>query len=143
MKCERLTRGDQQTLSSLNVLLGQLSSSTPPMTAAALNNIIKNKNFYLLVLRDKQNIIGMGSLVVWNAPAGVRSRIEDVVVDEAHRGRGLGTVMTKKLIATARAAHAKDIELSSRPSRVAANMLYKKMGFEPKETNVYSYKFKR
>jgi len=143
MKCERLTRGDKTTLLALNGLLGQLSSSVQPMTATALNAILKNKNFYLIVLWDRKTIIGMGSLVVWHAPAGVRSRIEDVVVDEAHRGRGCGTVITKKLIATARTAKAKDIELSSRPSRVAANQLYKKMGFEHKETNVYSYKFKR
>jgi ribosomal protein S18 acetylase RimI-like enzyme len=149
MKCERLTRSDAQTLSALNVLLGQLSSSAEPMTAASLNTILKNKNFYLMVLRgdngagDKRAIIGMGSLVVWHAPAGIRSRIEDVVVDETHRGRGLGTVITKKLIDTARAVKAKDIQLSSRPSRVAANGLYKKLGFEQKETNVYVYKLKR
>jgi ribosomal protein S18 acetylase RimI-like enzyme len=143
MKCERLTRGDKTTLLALNGLLGQLSSSAQPMTATALNAILKNKNFYLMVLWDRKTIIGMGSLVVWHAPTSVRSRIEDVVVDEAHRGRGCGTVITKKLIAAARAVKAKDIELSSRPSRVAANQLYKKMGFEHKETNVYSYKFKR
>ncbi len=109
----------------------------------ALNAVLKNKNVHLMVLRDKQNIIGMGSLVVWHAPTGIRSRIEDVIVSEVYRGRGFGTLLTKKLIALARTVKAKDIELSSRPSRVAANELYKKLGFVLKETNVYSYKFKR
>jgi len=143
MKCERLIRSDKKTLIALNGLLGQLSSSATPMTAPALGAILKNKNLHLMVLREKQNIVGMGSLVVWQAPTGIRSRIEDVVVDEAYRGRGFGTMLTKKLIAVARTVKAKDIELSSRPCRVAANELYKKLGFEPKETNVYTHKFKR
>ena len=143
MKCERLTRGGKEDLSAINVLLAQLSPSAVPLTAVALNAVLKNKNVHLMVLRDKQNIIGMGSLVVWHAPTGIRSRIEDVIVSEVYRGRGFGTLLTKKLIALARTVKAKDIELSSRPSRVAANELYKKLGFVLKETNVYSYKFKR
>ena len=145
MKCERLTRGDKKTLSTLNALLGQLSASSKPMTAAGLVAILKNKNVHLMVLRDgkQKTIIGMGSLVVWQAPTGVRSRIEDVVVDEAYRGRGFGTILTKRLVAVARGIKVKDIELSSRSSRVAANELYKKLGFAPKETNVYTYTFKR
>ena len=143
IKCERLTRANKNDLLVINLLLGQMSSSAQPITPLALNTILKNKNFYFIVLRDAGQIIGMGNLVVYHAPFGVRSRIEDMVVDEAYRGRGLGALLTRKLIAIAKTAKVRDIELSTRPSRVAANGLYRNLGFEQKETNVYSYKFKR
>ena len=143
VKCARLTRGDKKTVTELNLLLQQLSSSSHPMTMPLLRVILKNKNFYLAVLRDDKKIVGMGSILMWHAPTGLRSRIEDVVVDESYRGRGFGALLTEHLIVAAKKAKAKDIELSSRPSRIPANALYKKLGFEQKETNVYQMKFQK
>ena len=64
--------------------------------------------------------------------------MEDVVVLSFYRGQGLGRMLMEYLISYARRELVKvDIYLTSRPVRVAANMMYKTLGFLQKETNVY------
>ncbi len=134
----KFAKTNPQVLDRINVLVRQLSSRAKLLTAATLSRMLENKNLELWVMRDGEKIIGMGSLVIWRAVVGVRSRIEDIVIDEAYRGKGLGECITKILIRSAKRNKAKDIEFSSRPNRVAANALYRKLGFEKKETNVYT-----
>ena len=141
---QRLTKMDSRTLAELNGLIKQLSRSAHsarPLTKSALQRILKDKNVFLFVCKDGKKIIGMGTLAIWHATVvGIRSRVEDVVVDESYRGRKLGERITKKLIQTARTLGAGDIELSSRPSRTAANALWLKLGFKLKETNTYAFR---
>ena len=145
IKIQQLKKADNSALTDINTLLKQLafsSSSLKLLTPQSLQRTLKDRNIYLIVCKDGKKIIGMGSLVIWHAVVGIRSRVEDVAVDEVYRGRKLGERITKKLIQTARTLGAKDIELSSRPSRTAANALWLKLGFEQKETNVYLMKFR-
>ena len=107
-----------------------------------LDTITRDKNTCLVVAREDLQIIGMGSLVVFLTPYSRRARIEDVVVDEKYRGRGIGEKISKELIALAKKKKVKSIELSSRPRRTVANELYKKLGFKKKETNTYSLSFR-
>ena len=79
----------------------------------------------------------MGELAIILKPEGVIAQIEDVIVDETQRGKGFGKKISEKLIGRARARGARVIQLSSNPTRTAANALYKKLGFELHETNVY------
>jgi ribosomal protein S18 acetylase RimI-like enzyme len=79
----------------------------------------------------------MLTLVIYSTPAGRHAWIEDVVVDEAFRGRQLGEALTREAIGMAREAGAKAVSLTSRPAREAANRLYQKMGFLRWETNLY------
>ena len=69
----------------------------------------------------------------------MRAWIEDVVVDEAARGRGVGEALNRKALELAKESGARTVDLTSRPSREAANRLYKRLGFKPRETNVYRY----
>ncbi len=85
-------------------------------------------------------IVGMLTLVTFRLPTGVRAWIEDVVVDSGSRGRGVGEALTQAAIELAAARGAQTVELTSRPSREAANRLYRRMGFEPRETNVYRFR---
>ena len=71
---------------------------------------------------------------------GIRAWIEDVVVKENARGKGVGKLLSERAVGLASEIGAKTIDLTSRPSREAANALYKKEGFEVRETNVYRYK---
>src|SRR5262245_39111901 len=87
-------------------------------------------------LRAGRRIVGMLTLVVFRIPTGVRAWIEDVVVDEAARGRGVGEALTLAAVELARSAGARSVELTSRPTREAANRLYRRLGFEERETNV-------
>ena len=84
-------------------------------------------------------IVGMLALIIFRIPTGVRAWIEDVVVDSGLRGRGAGEALTRAAIDIAGARGAKTVDLTSRPSREAANRLYQKVGFELRQTNVYRY----
>ncbi|MFN3491174.1 MAG: GNAT family N-acetyltransferase, partial [Anaerolineales bacterium] len=70
-------------------------------------------------------------------PTGIRSIIEDVIVDESARGKGVGEKLMRKAIKMAQERGAKNISLTSNPQRVAANHLYIKLGFQKRETNAY------
>ena len=136
----RLTKAHKEDLADINRLLLQLSSSGRQLAFLAFRKIFSEKNIHLVVLRDKKKIIGMGTLIIMPTTTGLRSRIEDVVVDSEYRGQGLGEKLTKHLMGIAKKNKVSVIELSSRPSRVAANNLYQKLGFEQKETNSYVLK---
>lgn len=87
-----------------------------------------------------ERIVGMLTLVTFRLPTGVRAWIEDVVVDGGSRGRGVGEALTQAAIEHASARGAQTVDLTSRPSREAANRLYRRIGFEPRETNVYRFR---
>ena len=87
---------------------------------------------------DDGHIIGCASLCVFLSPTGRKASIEDVVVGSGIRGQGIGKALMEYIIGFARRELAPvDLNLTSRPERVAANELYRKMGFERKGTNVY------
>lgn len=131
---------DARSVASLQRLLAQLSSSAPPLTAERLGDVIGNDACMLFVARDDDGeIVGMLTLAVFPIPSGVRAWIEDVVVDDGARGHGIGSALVHHAIDAARSAGARTVELTSRPSRTAANALYLKRGFAERETNVYRY----
>lgn len=122
-------------------LVPQLSSSNPPPGRPGLEEIVADPRSHLLVARDEGGtIVGTLTLVFFRIPTGVQARIEDVVVDGSARGRGIGETLTLHAVEVARAAGAGAIGLTSRPSREAANRLYRRLGFEQRETNVYRLK---
>ena len=84
-------------------------------------------------------IVGALTLVLFRIPTAVRGLIEDVVVDDAARGQGVATALTHAALAVAAEAGAKTVDLTSRPSREAANRLYQRLGFHLRETNVYRF----
>ena len=88
---------------------------------------------------EQVRIIGALTLAVFRIPTGVRAWIEDVVVDESARGRGVGETLTREAIRHASERGARTVDLTSRPSRVAANRLYQRVGFVERETRVYRY----
>ena len=122
-------------------LIPQLSKSSPPPTAAELAEMIASPASDVLVAADGEQILGSLTLVVFRIPTGVRAWIEDVVVDDDARGRGVGEALNKVALDVARQKGAKTVDLTSRPSREAANRLYLKLGFQYRETNVYRYSF--
>jgi len=122
-------------------LVPQLSSSNPPPTDDELRHLIASPASILLVARDGEGgpILGSLTLVVFPIPTGIRAWIEDVVVDEAARGRGVGEALNRAALDRARAEGAKTVDLTSRPTREAANRLYRRLGFVPRETNIYRF----
>ena len=95
---------------------------------------------HLLVARDEAGrVLGSLTLVLFRIPTGLRAWIEDVVVDGEARGQGVGEALNRYAIDVAAERGARSVDLTSRPSREAANRLYRRLGFEPRETNVYRY----
>ncbi len=85
-------------------------------------------------------IVGSLTLAMFRIPTGLRAWIEDVIVDGSQRGKGIGEALTREALAAAQGAGATTVDLTSRPSREAANRLYQRIGFERRNTNVYRYK---
>jgi ribosomal protein S18 acetylase RimI-like enzyme len=121
----------------LNLLLPQLSSSAEPLTSDDVEAMVHSESATLFVALDEGVVVGTLTLVVFSIPSGRRAWIEDVVVDEDSRGTGVGQQLTLAAIEEARLRGVRSIDLTSRPSREAANAMYVKLGFEARETNVY------
>ena len=135
---EQLTNASQKALDDVNKLLAQLSSEENVISLAYLQRILKNENIGFFVAKDDEKIIGMGILALVPVVSGLGARIEDVVIDENYRGKGLGKQLMQKIIEEARKKNVEYVELTSRPSRVVANKLYPALGFRKRETNVYT-----
>jgi ribosomal protein S18 acetylase RimI-like enzyme len=121
-------------------LIPQLSSSAVPPTREALQEIVSSPATTMLLARDDDGtIIGSLTLVLFRTPTGARAWIEDVVVDEGARGQGAGEALVDEAIRLAAELGVRTVDLTSRPSREAANALYEKVGFRARETNVYRY----
>jgi ribosomal protein S18 acetylase RimI-like enzyme len=120
-------------------LVRQLSASAPPVQRQDIEAVVASDSTRLLVARRADSIVGSLTLVIFSIPTGVRAWIEDVIVDEQSRGFGVGTLLTREAVKLARQRGARTIELTSRPSREAANALYQREGFIQRDTNVYRY----
>jgi ribosomal protein S18 acetylase RimI-like enzyme len=125
---------------ALALLVPQLSSSAPPPSDVDIADIARSAGTVLLVARDSSGeIVGSLTLVVFRAPTGPRAWIEDVVVDEAQRGSGVGSALVNEALTRAEAVGARTVDLTSRPSREAANRMYLRLGFTRRETYVYRH----
>jgi len=132
---------DDELVAAFARLTPQLSSSSPAPGADELAAIVASPATILFIARDVDSgeIVGSLTLALFRIPTGMRAWIEDVVVDGAARGQGVGATLNEAALDRARREGAKTVDLTSRPSRDVANRLYKRIGFEQRETNVYRY----
>ena len=135
------TADDAEDLAKAFVtLVPQLSSSNPPPSLESVAEILAHEAISQFVARDDAgHIVGVATLAVFPIPTGRRAWIEDVIVDESSAGQGIGAKLCDAMVAHARELGCTTVDLTSRPSREAANHLYKKLGFEERETNVYRF----
>ncbi|MGA1753810.1 MAG: GNAT family N-acetyltransferase [Pontimonas sp.] len=128
-----------EVLEAFHRLIPQLSPSSSPMTMTELDEIVGNTSIVLFAARTDGLIVGLLTLVMFRIPTGLRAWIEDVVVDDRARGKGVGEALNRAALSTARQRGAKTVDLTSRPSREAANRLYQRLGFVRRDTNVYRF----
>ncbi|MEM7321779.1 MAG: GNAT family N-acetyltransferase [Actinomycetota bacterium] len=133
--------GAEKLVAAFDRLIPQLSSSSPPPSRETLAYIAGSEASHLLIAEEDDHIYGAMVLVVFTIPTGIRAWIEDVVVDEAARGKGVGALLNQTALDMAKEMGVKTVDLTSRPSREAANRLYQRLGFVARDTNVYRYKF--
>ena len=141
MQIDIAIRADDELYEAFQRLVPQLTNNNPPPTREDLTALIQDASSTLLLARDDRGqIVGALNLTVYRVPTGIRSVIEDVIVDISARGQGIGEILMQRAIDLAREKGARNISLTSNPIRVAANKLYLKMGFKKRETNVYQMK---
>ena len=136
---EVVSEATPELLAGLNHLLPQLSTNAAPLTTTDVETLVDSSTVTVFVARDEGRIVGSLTLVVFSIPTGLRAWIEDVVVDGSARGMGVGEALTNAAIDEARRQHVRSIDLTTRPSREAANRLYARLGFTLRETNVYRF----
>jgi ribosomal protein S18 acetylase RimI-like enzyme len=134
---EIVETANEEVVEALARLLPQLSSATPPSIDGLATIMASGSTVF--VARVEGVIVGSLTLVLYRIPTGLKAWIEDVVVDEAARGHGVGEALNLVALDEARRQGAKAVSLTSRPSRKAANRLYQRIGFSSRDTNVYRY----
>lgn len=146
MTVEIVTESTPELVEAMERLIPQLSRSAPALTAEQCEAFVAQEGVYLFVFRPDQAredgtrpILGMLTLATFSIPTGLRAWVEDVVVDDAARGQGAGQALVEAAVAHAGTIGARTVDLTSRPSREAANRLYRRCGFELRETNVYRH----
>lgn len=136
---EIASQASEELVVACHRLIPQLSSSAQPITVSELAEIINSDSTLMFVARIDNKIVGLLTLAIFRIPTAVRAWIEDVVVDSSARGHGVGEALNHAAIAEAKRRGAKTVDLTSRPSRQAANKLYKRLGFVERDTNVYRF----
>ncbi len=141
IEISRVDSPSPEVLEAINHLVPQLSGSANRLELADLKRLTESDCVNFLVARDLETmeIVGTLTLVVFPIPTGMRAWIEDVIVDSNSRGRGIAKLLVKRAIEIAQSLGAKSVDLTSRPSRVEANLLYLNLGFGVRETNVYRF----
>lgn len=145
MHIEKASEATEELHEAIKRLVPQLGPHKSPPTFAELQELVSSRASTLLVARDSNEegmIVGILCLTVYRVPTGLRSVIEDVIVDERMRRRGIGEALVRQAIKWARAAGAEGVSLTSNPQREAANHLYQSIGFERRQTNPYYYRLK-
>ena len=124
---------------AMAALLPQLSKSAPPLTEQVLAGVVTHEACHFLVAEEGGTLLGSLTLVVFPIPTGVRAWIEEVAVDGDARGKGVGAALNQFALEVAESLGARSVDLTSRPTREAANRLYKRLGFVQRDTNVYRH----
>ena len=138
MRVEVFSGDASELADALVTLVPQLSKSNPPPSLAEVEAMLASDAITQFVARDDDGtIVGVSTLAIFPIPTALRAWIEDVIVDEVVTGQGIGEALTQAMIDAARERGCATVDLTSRPTREAANRLYQRMGFTIRETNVY------
>lgn len=141
---EEAVSASDELVDALARLVPQLTSHSDPPDRASLELLLRSGSSTLLVARSpdaRGPIVGVACLGIYRVLTGQRAVIEDVVVDETVRGKGIGEVLVRRLLELARTKGVRGVSLTSNTNRRAANRLYVRIGFLPGATNLYYYKF--
>ncbi|MEU9314818.1 GNAT family N-acetyltransferase [Streptomyces sp. NPDC048295] len=139
VEVEVVREATDEVVEAVSMLLPQLSGSACAPDRESVTRLLRSDANTLLLARVDGRAVGMLTLIVFPLPSGLRGRIEDVVVDETARGHGVGAVLTEEALRLAEAAGVRTVDLTSRPSRQAANRLYERLGFRARESTGHRF----
>lgn len=141
--CE-MTEITDEIFQAFQHLIPQLTEHSLPPTREALAVMASSATSIVFLARHpdmKGEIVGSATLGTFQTLTGIHGWIEDVVVDRDARRQGLGKALTEACLSKAQEIGLREVYLTSRPCRKAANQLYQSMGFIQRKTNVYRYEF--
>ena len=142
MEIQIVTSTSEELWEALQKLVPMLTSAHPAPSPEELADLVKSDSSIMLAARGEQNrIVGTACLTVYRVPTGMRAIVEDVIVDESARGKGIGEALVRRCLEIARERGAPGVSLTSNPRREAANRLYLRIGFERRQTNPYYFRF--
>jgi ribosomal protein S18 acetylase RimI-like enzyme len=133
---------DAETTAALTRLLPQVSSTATPLKAERIEKVLASPSTHIAVANLDGAVVGMALLCVCTTLKGHFGLVEEVAVDDSARGSHVGVHLMVTLLEHADTLGLDFVELTSRPSREAANGLYMSLGFELRETNVYRHRFR-
>ena len=136
MQIVELKEVTAQQIGDLKGLMKEFSERVT-MTEEALLNVLKDDNSHLFALMAEGVVVGCATLCVFHSPMGRKASVEDVVVSSICRGRHWGRTLMERMLEEAQKLAPIEVQLTSKPKRVAANALYQSLGFQRKETNCY------
>jgi GNAT superfamily N-acetyltransferase len=136
-RIEPVTEATPEVYAALERLLPQLNSRLTLPPFERLEAIVADPSVTLLIAREGDEIVGTATVIVYTTPFWIKARLDEVVVDESARGKGVGAALVKACLDIAREKGAQVAELQSGVLREAANRLYPRMGFELRESNLY------
>lgn len=139
VQVEIVREASQEMVDTFRRLLPQLSSTAKPLDYDAVGRLVRCDATNLLVARLEGEVVGTLTLLLFPVPSGPRARVEDVVVDTAARGQGVGATLIRHALRLARDAGARTVDLTSRPDSAAANRLYERIGFQARDSTVYRF----
>jgi len=139
IEIKEIKESSEDIYKNIKGLLFQLTSAETSFSIKDLERIVTSHNSFLFAAYDKNKIVSTLTLVIIDIPTGMLARIEDVVVDKAARGKGIGEAITLAAIEKTKELGIGKIDLTSNPKREAANRLYQKLGFKQRATNVYRF----
>ena len=138
---EAVRRLDADLIDAVKRLIPQIAPAARTPGPWELDQIIKDPGTTLIVAREGDDIVGMLSLHTFRATTGIHAWIQDLVVDQAAKGRNVSEILTKEAVKVAIQRGAHTAELRSQPSRTGASKLYERLGFERREAHLYRYRF--
>ena len=139
MRVEAVTEASEEVLAALSRLLPQLNPTLPAPDMERLRRMVADPAVTLLVARDGRAIVGTTTVIVYTTPFWIKARLDEVVVDAAARGSGVGEALVRAALDVGRRHGAQVAELQSGrgPNRAAAHRLYERLGFKIRETDVF------
>jgi len=144
-KIELLKTVDEKTAHEISSLMKQHVPNLPELSKEYFKKMVNDPRVKIFIALNQENqIIGITTMITYHKVDGIyKAYVEDVVVNENDRRKGIGKALTNKVLETARAMKINTVHLTSHPIRIAANLLYKKMGFKIYGTNYYTYEVDR
>ncbi len=139
MRIEAVKEATPEVEQALARLLPQLNPTLPVPTMERIQALLADPAATLLFAREGDEIIGTATVIVYTTPFWIKARLDEVVVDQSARGKGVGEAIVDSCIDVARERGAQVAELQSGrgPARDVANRLYRRMGFQLRDSNLY------